>query len=102
MTSSEDKGSPPSKIDKPEDAEGVRDFLGRVSENLHELELDERSKEELKLHISTLEAQLASTVPKHSLVDEALEAMHRLLSSSTTQRATELLAEAGRFLTGVG
>jgi hypothetical protein len=80
----------------------VKDFVGRVSENIHELELDEGSQEQLKLHISKVEAELASTAPKHSMVDEALEAMHRLLGSSTTQKATELLAEAGRFLTGVG
>lgn len=86
----------------PERARSVREFVDKLSDNVHELELDDGSHEELRAHISKVAEQLGSEAPLHPIVDDALAAMHRLLASSTTQKATELLREAGRFLTGVG
>jgi hypothetical protein len=102
MATSSDQPKTPSIAPTSERAEEVKSLTGKLTENLHELELDEATSEELRGHIETVEAQLSSEEPDHSIVDDALEAMHRLLESSTAQRAGELLAEVGRFLTGVG
>jgi len=84
-------------------AKDVREFVERLTNDRHHLhDLDDGSHEELQVHIAAVKSQLDSEAPEHGLVDEALDAVHRLLSSSTTQKAGELLREAGRFLTGVG
>lgn len=86
----------------PERAQEVRDFVDKISGSAHELELDEGSHQELRDHIEKVAQQLGADDPHHTIVDEAMEALHRLLASSQTQKAAELLKEAGRFLTGVG
>ncbi len=86
----------------PERAQEVRAFVDKISQSAHELELDDEAHGELREHISQVENQLGAEDPHHPLVEEALSAMHRLLASSSTQKATELIQEAGRFLTGVG
>jgi hypothetical protein len=80
----------------------MHEFVGKVADNMHELELDDAESGRLHQHLQVVREQLSSEAPEHSLIDEALEELRSVLSSSTTQRATELLAEAGRFLTGVG
>ncbi len=85
----------------PERAKEVRDFVAKLSGSVHELELDEGSHEELRGHIEKVEAQLGGE-EHHTMIDDAILAVQRLLASSETQKATELLKEAGRFLTGVG
>lgn len=102
MTIPSDKPKSPSLAPTSERAEEVKSLTGKLAENLHALELDGAASEELKGHIETVQAQLSLEEPDHSSVDDALAAMHRLLESSTAQRAAELLAEVGRFLTGVG
>lgn len=86
----------------PERAQEVRDFVDKISGSADELELDESSHQELRQHLEKVAEQLGAEEPHHSIVDDAIAAMHRLLASSETQKATELLKEAGRFLTGVG
>lgn len=86
----------------PERAQEVRDFVDKISGSADELQLDEGSQKELRSHLERVAEQLGADDPHHTIVDEAIEAMHRLLASSETQKATELLKEAGRFLTGVG
>jgi cell division septum initiation protein DivIVA len=85
-----------------ERAQEVRDFVDKISSASHELDLDDGSHEALREHITKIEEQLGADAPHHSVVDDAIEAMERLLGSSNTQKAAELLKEAGRFLTGVG
>jgi hypothetical protein len=84
-------------------AQEVRDFVEKLTnERLHLSDLDEDTHQALEAHIAAVKGQLESEAPESGLIDEALDAVHRLLGSSTTQKATELLQEAGRFLTGVG
>jgi len=89
-----------------ERAQSVLEFVDKLSDNMHDLELDDGQHGELNDHIHQVRQRLRSDESEQSLVDDivddALVAMHRLLSSSTTQKATELLQEAGRFLTGQG
>src|SRR5688572_25058614 len=102
--SAQDDQDPEPTLGSPSGAppRDVQEFVGKVSDNIDELELDEAASGELHGHIKTVREQLTSEAPEHTLIDEALDAMRRVLSSSDTQRAAELLAEAGRFLTGVG
>ncbi len=86
----------------PERAQEVRAFVDKISTAAPELELDDGTHEELQGHIEKIQEQLGAGDPHHSIVDEALEAMERLIGASNTQKATELLKEVGRFLTGVG
>jgi len=86
----------------PERAEEVRDFVEKISGSTHELELDDGSHEELRDHLAKVAEQLGAEAPHHTIVDDAIAAIERLLASSQTQKAAELLKEAGRFLTGVG
>jgi hypothetical protein len=104
----ENPPSPPGM--ESERTQSVLDFVDKLSDNIHQLELDEERHGELNNHIHNVRERLSSP-PGHTvfeqsvvddIVDDALVAMHRVLSSSTTQKATELLQEAGRFLTGVG
>lgn len=102
MTAADDKLTTPSVAPSAERVEEVKILAGKLAEKLHELELDDAAREELRAHIDAVELQLTADEPDHSIVDEGLAAMHRVLESSTARRATELLAEVGRFLTGVG
>lgn len=102
MTAAEDKPTPPSIPPSQARVEEVKSLAEKLAEKLHELELDDAAREELKTHIAAVQLQLTREEPDHSLVDETLAAMHRVLESSTARKATDLLAEVGRFLTGVG
>lgn len=102
MTSLEDKPTTPSVAPSSARVEEVKNLAERLAEKIHELDLDDEAREELKAHIASVQLQLTADEPDHSIVDEALSATHRVLESSTARRATELLAEVGRFLTGVG
>lgn len=102
MTTSSSPPKAPSLAPPSERAEEVKSLTGKLAENIHDLELDEAKSEELRGHIEAVETQLSSDEPDHSTIDDALAAMHRLLESSTARQAAELLAEVGRFLTGVG
>lgn len=102
MTAADDKPTTPSFPPSAERVQEVKTLAEKLAEKLHELELDDAAREELKAHIAAVQVQLTAAEPDHSIVDEALAAMHRLLESSTARKATELLAEVGRFLTGVG
>ena len=101
MTSTDQEPIVPAGMTE-ERARQVREFVEKISQSVDDLELDDGSHEELRGHISQVEDQLKAEEPHHSMVDEALLAMQRLLASSSTQKAAELIQEAGRFLTGVG
>src|SRR5690606_6634422 len=103
MTSPDDELiSPIKKKMTSEHPDVLKDFADKVSATLGDLGLNEGTSQELKSHIEVVQTELRSEEPDHSLVEDALAAMHRVLESSTTRKAAELLAEAGRFLTGVG
>ena len=86
----------------PERAQSVLEFVDKLYENMHDLELDDGTHEELQAEIHKVKEHLNSEAPHHPIVEDALVAVNRLLASSTTQKATEFLQEVGRFLTGVG
>lgn len=103
MASSDEKpASPSERRFTSEPPHVLKEFADKVSATLGDLGLNEGTSQELKSHIEVVHAELDSDEPDHTLIDDALAAMHRVLESSTTRKAAELLAEAGRFLTGVG
>jgi hypothetical protein len=80
------------------DSETISTFINEFNNKLPELQLDVENQKEAEADISTVEAQLKSPKPKHSIISECLKSLRSILENAAGQAmATLLLSQIPRF-----
>ena len=69
----------------------IAEFIQVLTKSVHELGLEEKSKEELEADIATLRAQVESPNPKNGIINECLSSVRKILEGAGGALAAKLL-----------
>jgi len=72
----------------------IQKILQKISDSLEQLELQGTNKEDLKIEIETINAQLKSSTPKKSIISECLRTITRILSNAASSALVSELTQA--------
>jgi hypothetical protein len=74
-----------------DDLKSIAKFIEEFKNRLPELQIEKDTQQEAEADLATLEAQLKSSKPKHTILRECLASLRRILENATGQVAATLL-----------